>query len=212
MRNRISIRVLFVLIAFIIPVDAFSQMDEIGKWHVKTGIGAHYLNSLPEFDSASEFSTEIGYRMHTGFDVGIGYSMAWVKTIYEAGTDFAGLEGQEIHHAIRLLFSRHTTFGEKRIHGINFGTGIILVGEQRLFYDIFPTVIVETQDGEQFYQYEVQQFKQNQLFHIAGVPFNTEYFFRLHENLALGIRLEGQFLFDFGFDRFSIGPKIITFF
>lgn len=205
-----------------IPVDGYAQLEKLGKWQVKTGISPYYINSLPDFDHATDFSTEIAYRMTTGFDVGIGYSMAWVKTIYgsserpdeevQRAENFDGLEAQEIHQAIRLLVSRHFVLDKNRRHVLGLGTGAFILGEEQIDYQIVPTAVLELPEGEQFYQYEVYQYKQNHLFHIPGFLFNAEYYFRLTSHLAIGFRLEGLFLFDFGFDRYSVGPKISAFF
>lgn len=214
-----KISLLFVF-SLCITETGYSQFDELGKWQVKTGISSYYINSLPSFDKATDFSTEIGYRMKTGFGVGVGYSMTWVKTIYSDGFDgegqvedsFDGLEGQEIHHAIRLLVNRHFLFGDSKRHVLGIGTGAVILGEQQIDYAITPTAVLEFPDGERFYQYEVHQYKQDRLFHIPGFLFNADYLFRMNENIALGLRLEGLFLFDFGFDRYNIGPKFSAFF
>lgn len=196
--------------------DSYAQLEEPGKWQMKSGISGYHINSLPEFDSATDFSTEIGYRMNTGFTIGMGYSMAWVKTIYDSGADgelpFDGLDGQEIHHAIRLFVGRHFTLGENRRHILGLGTGAMILGEQRLYYNVNPTAGVELPDGEQYYQFEINQYKEDRLFHIPGFVLNADYMFRLNDHIGAGVRLEGLFLFDFGFDRYSFGPKISAFF
>lgn len=201
-----------IVVSLSIPEAGYSQLDELGKWQVKSGVTPYYISSLPDFDHATDFSTEISYRMNTGFDVGIGYSMAWVKTVYRSDPDFEGLEGQELHHAIRLLIARHFLIGESQRHVLGLGTGAFILGEQQIDYNIARTAVLEFSNGEQFYQYEVRQYKQDRLFHIPGFLFNADYFFRINENIGLGIQLEGLFLFNFGFDRYSIGPKISAFF
>lgn len=203
-----------------ITQKGYAQLDELGKWQVKTGISPYYINSLPDFDHATNFSTEIGYRMNTGFDVGIGYSMAWVKRIYSDKLDvegqvpgsFDGLEGQEIHHAIQLFVGRHFLLGDSQRHVLGVGTAAFILGEEQIDYEIVPTAVLELPDGEQFYQYEIYQYKQDRLFHIPGFLFNAEYSYRLNNHIGIGLRLEGLFLFDFGFDRYSFGPKISAFF
>lgn len=201
--------------------SSVAQESSLPNWHTKVGIGSYSVNSNSDFESGFEFSSEIGYRMHTGFDVGLGYSMALVRTRFNSDLPFeedvpsdffSGLDGQETHHALRLLISYHIPLNSKASHILALGTGLMITGEQRVEYDINPTAIVITSEEELFYQFEVNQFRESSIFNDVGFPFNAEYIFRFTENLAVGLRAESRFLFNSGFDRYTIAPKIVTFF
>lgn len=210
-----------IIFSLVFTANSVAQKNSLPHWHTKSGVGSYNLNSEPDFESGFEFSSEIGYRMHTGFNIGIGYSMALVRTRFNSDTPFeedisfdffSGLDGQETHHFLRLLIGYHVPLGESSKHILGFGTGVLVGGEQRVFYDINPTAIAFTSEDEFFYQFEVNQFKESSLFHLLGIPLNVEYMFRFTEHFALGIRAESRFLFDSGFDRYTIAPKIVTFF
>ncbi len=201
--------------------SSFAQENSLPNWHTKVGVGSYSVNSNSDFESGFEFSSEIGYRMHTGFDVGIGYSIALVRTRFNSDTPFeedmptdffSGLDGQETHHALRMLISYHIPLNSKTSHVLALGTGLMVTGEQKVQYDINPTAVAFASDGELFYQFEVNQFRESSLFNDVGFPFNAEYIFRFTENLAVGLRAEGRFLFNSGFDRHTFAPKIVTFF
>ncbi|CAN5200346.1 hypothetical protein BH23BAC3_BH23BAC3_28610 [soil metagenome] len=213
--------VVVIVSSVVFTNSSIAQEISLPNWHTKVGIGSYSVNSNSDFESGFEFSSEIGYRMHTGFDVGIGYSMALVRTRFNSdlpleediSTDFfSGLGGQETHHALRLLISYHIPLNSKETHILALGTGLMITGEQKVQYDINPTAIAITPDEELFYQFEVSQFKESSLFSDVGFPFNAEYIFRFTENLAVGLRAEGRFLFNSGFDRHTFAPKIVTFF
>lgn len=210
----------FILVVFSVTLDVYGQQQLSTKWHIKTGVSSLYVSNMhgSEFDSAYGFSTEIGYRMSTGFEFGIGFSVANINAIYSDEISdsilptFVGLSDKEVHHSIRLLLGYHLLLGGKQSHIIGLGSGIMVLGQQRNRYEVWPLAIAQAPDGEIFYQAEIRQFRENQLFGEIGFPLNIEYIFRFTKNLAFGARLEAIFNYNDNFNRFSAGPRLTAFF